>query len=342
LRPPLPQTGAPRRPPPAGAASAITAGLVAGALVVRLLLQPLFGSNLAYTAFYPAVILATYLAGRRAGFAATALSALLGYAFFVEPRLELKLTAQAFASLIFFAANASVAVYIIAGLAETLNRISSEQRRSEAAAGQNAELFRELNERVTHHLHLVSGVLALQAQGEPEKRVADALAKASETSLELSRAHRDFAGRGADLVDFTPFARQLVAGKLRSAGLARDAATVAGDELQLPADTATSLGVALLESLTVLLEAGVGGELLLEFASEQGEVSLRIAELSEPGGARLARLAEGYLLRSALEQLGATLSVVVDSAGSALQINFPAYADAADPTVLGADGATLH
>lgn len=317
----------PRAPGETGAAFAVTLGLVAAAVLVRLLLQPVFGGDHAYTAFYPAVILTSYLAGRRAGLVATGLSAGLAYWVFVEPTLAFKLTAGAFTPLVFFAANASVAVYLVSGLTSALEKIAGEQGRAEAAARQNAELFRELNERVTHHLQLVSGVLALQSQREPEDRVARALAKASETSLLLSRAHRDIAGRTVQVVDFTPFARQLIRAKLISQGSPADAIEIAGENFELPPDQATSLGVALLECLTVLLNRGEPARLKLQFSQVRGQVALRVAQLDAPTRATLALLADTDLLRAVVEQLGARLSIGMDEEGGAVEILFPRSAD---------------
>ena len=69
------------------------------------------------------------------------------------------------------------------------------------------------------------------------------------------------------------------------------------------------------------------------------EAAVLIAELDAPSGATVARLADGYLLRAAIEQLGARLSIDVDSRGGALEILFPQhrYGSAAI-----SDAATVH
>jgi len=310
-------------PRDSGVAYAIAIGLVGAAVLVRILLQSVFGSSYAYTAFYPAVILAADLAGRRSGLLATALSGGVAYWFFVEPRLELKLTPQGFGPLVFFAANGAVAVYLIAGLADALERLRQHQRRTEAAARQNADLFRELSERMTHHLQLVSGVLALQAQGEPELKVAEALAKASQTSLLLVHAHRDVSGRSREWIDFAPFAQQLLGAKLASRGLRPDTVELTGDDLRLPPEQATSLGVALLECLGVLLARRTRERLRLGFSRRGDDVVLRISELDIPSGATMARLSEGYLLRAVIEQLEASVTISANFDGGALEILFP-------------------
>jgi two-component sensor histidine kinase len=302
-------------------------------------LQPIFGGDHAYTAFYPAVILAGYLAGRRAGLFATALSAGLAYWVFVEPSLQLKTGASAFAPLIFFAANAAVAIYLITALDESVRRIAREQSRAESAARQNADLFRELNARITHHLQLVSGVLALQADREPQEKVSDALAKASQTSLMLARAHREVAGGGSEPVEFSAFARHLVAAMLASRGLAADIVRISGETVALSPHDATSLGVALLECLSVLLAHRDAGRLTVAVSCDGHEVALRLTEL-DPAGVRIARLADGHLLRAAIAQLGARLEIAIDDTGGGLEIFVPAL-DAPAPLRERA-AATLH
>ena len=64
-----------------------TAGLVACAFVIRLPMQSVLSGGLAYSAFYPAVILAAYAFGRGPGVAAAAASATRRSWCFVEPVL---------------------------------------------------------------------------------------------------------------------------------------------------------------------------------------------------------------------------------------------------------------
>ena len=49
---------------------ACTAGLVAAAFLIRLPMQPVLSGGLAYSAFYPAVILSAYAFGRKPAIAA--------------------------------------------------------------------------------------------------------------------------------------------------------------------------------------------------------------------------------------------------------------------------------
>lgn len=321
-------------------AVALSAGVVAAAALVRLLLEPLFADKHVYIAFYPAVILATYVAGRRAGLVATAVSVVLAYWMFETPEFQFKLGVAAFTPAVFFSLSATLAVYVIAGLNEALVKTAREQGRAEAAARHNADLFRELNERVAHHLQLVAGVLALQADRAAEVRSAQALAKASETSLLLARAHRDCAGRTAERVEFLSFARHLVEAKLASRGAPSAAVSLSGDPLDLPADQATSLGAALLECLDVLLSRREPDQRLgLELGRRGEGVVMRVSEFDEAGGATLARLADGDLLRAVIGQLGARLALGLGEEGGALEIRFQ---PAGSATTYDPAAVTLH
>ena len=153
---------------------------MACAFVIRLPMQSVLSGGLAYSAFYPAVILAAYAFGRGPGVAAAAASATLGYWCFVEPVLEWKWAPNVLAGFLFFTITSAVIITLITGLTGALKAVSRELGRSQTIADSHAGLFRELNERMSHHMRLVAGVLALQAKGEPEPQVADSLKRAME------------------------------------------------------------------------------------------------------------------------------------------------------------------
>ncbi len=295
--------------------------LVLIALGLRFTLTPFWGAQHAFTVFYPAVFLSAYLAGTRPGLVATALSAVLGFWAFVPPAFQVKPTSDAVGYMLFFAFNCTVAVVLIHGLTQSLFKISREQRRAETVAQGHADLFRELNERVSNHLQLVGGLLALQGAGELEPKLSAALAKASETSLFLARVHREVSGREAELVEFAPFAQALVAAKLVQLGQPVDRMVVESDELLLPHDQATSLGVALLECSGPLLAGRKPGRLSVRFESRRDSVVMRVTETGDAAG-EMIRLADAYLLRSVVQQVGGRLSLSADASGHSLEVAF--------------------
>lgn len=311
-------------------------GLVLLALGVRSLLTPVWGSHHAYTAFYPAVLLSAYLGGRRTGLLATALSALVGYWAFLPPAFAIKLSLDGAGYAAFFTANCLVGVLLIAGLSQTLARLAQEHERSRARARDHANLFRDINDRVSHHLHLVASLLALQAREEPQARLSDALARASEVSIALSRGHREWSGVADEPVAVLPFAAALLQAKLVSQGLAPERVRLEGEPFVAPASEATSLGVAFLECVSALLARGAEGTIVLRLEAQAGAVVFRVSGAG--GRDDLGAVAEAPLLRAAVQQAGGRLALLSDATGDSLRIAFPGPAGAG----AGGGEARLH
>jgi len=300
-----------------------TAVMVAAAFVIRLALQPALGSGLSYSPFYPAVILSAYAFGRNQAIGATLVSAALAFFCFVEPAYGWKATPTSLAALGLFNIVCAVAIVVITGLKGALQTVSRELGRAQAVADSHAGLFRELNERMTHHMRLVAGVLALQAKGEPEPQVADGLKRAMERTLLISRVHRELGGRADEAADFDAFAAALA----RAVCVARDQpperVLVEASGLKLGVEEATSLGVALAECLGALFEAGVNGPLRIRLDARGRQVEVAISEAGEGAERALVTVTNGYLLRAMTEQLGAAVALRADAEGSALVLSMP-------------------
>ena len=290
--------------------------LVAAGLLARFVLQPVFGASHTYTAFYPVVLLAAYSLGARPAILAMILSSAVAYWCFAAPPFQFKLTAQALMSMGFFLGTSGVAILLISGLTRALAELARRQDRAEALADNHARLFQELNSRVTHHLQLVGGLLALQARGETDVALSGALTRASERSIDLSRTHSELAGQADDAVDFKAFAASLA----KSAPARME---ITGVPLMLPRGQATSLGVALLECVEALARRRSGLNLRIDIAGERGQARLRIGEVETTGGISTASLADAYLLRAMVEQLGGRLRLSTSIDGPVLDITFP-------------------
>jgi two-component sensor histidine kinase len=315
-----------------------TAALVAGAFLIRLAFQPMLGGGLAYSTFYPVVILAAYAYGRWPAVAAALVAAMLALFCFVEPAFAWKAPANAMTGFVFFLLTCAVAIVVIDGLSAALRRVSYELGRAQAVADSHAGLFRELNERMTHHMRLVAGVLALQAKGEPEPQVADSLKRAMERSLLISRVHRELGGHSNRAVEFDAFAGALV----RAVCIARDAppdrVEVEPSGARLGVEDTTSLGVALAECLGALLDTGVSGRLRIRLATRPRQAEIAISQAGDGGDGALVSVTNGYLLQAMAEQLGAAVALRADAAGSALVLTLPRAAAAETSPA----AATLH
>lgn len=300
-----------------------TAALVAAAFFIRLPMQSVLGGGLAYSCFYPPVILAAYAFGRRQATVAAAVSALLAFWCFVEPVYAWKTSPQILTAFVFFGVTCAVAIVVITGLTGALQAVSSELGRAQAVADSHAGLFRELNERMSHHMRLVAGVLALQAKGEPEPAVADSLRRAMERTLLISRVHRELGGRADQSVDFDAFAAALARAVCAAREQPFERVQVQPSGLSLGVEEATSLGVALAECLGALFDTGVGGPLRIRFHTGGRQAEVAISGAGDGADGVLVSVTNGYLLRAMTEQLGAAVALRADADGSALVLSMP-------------------
>lgn len=306
-----------------------TGAMVATAFLVRLSMQSVLGGGLAYSTFYPAVILSAYAFGRGPAIVAALVSAVLAYWCFVEPAFAWKAAPNILTACLFFTVTCAVAIVVITGLTGALRDVSRELGRAQAVADSHAGLFRELNERISHHMRLVAGVLALQAKGEPEPQVADGLKRAMERTLLIARVHRELGGRADESVDFDAFAAALARAVCLAREQSPDQVTVEPSGLKLGVEEATSLGVALAECLGALFDAGVTSPLGIRFDARDRQAEVAISQAGEGIDSVLVSVTNGYLLRAMTEQLGAAVALRADAAGSALVLSMPRGAPAA-------------
>lgn len=333
-RPVLPTT---LRSPSGPMAWVWAAALVGVAFLIRLSMQPVLGGGLAYSTFLPVVILIAYALGRWPAIVSALVCANLALFCFVEPSFTLKLPAGALTGYLFFLVSAGVAIIVITGLTGALKVLSSELGQALAVADSHAGLFRELNERMSHHMRLVAGVLALQAKGEPEPQVADSLRRAMERTLLISRVHRELGGKAETAVAFDPFAAALSRAVCVSRAQPPERVEVEPSGVELSVEEATSLGVALAECLGALMDTGATGALRIRLDARDRAAEVAISEAGDAAEGALVSVTNGYLLRAMAEQLGAAVTLRADARGSALVLSLP-RANAADVT----PAATLH
>jgi two-component sensor histidine kinase len=226
---------------------AAAAACVCVSLIARILLHPLFHDYMAFTTFYPSIVLAAYFAGAGPAIFSAVLSAALGYLVFAAPHFPFRMNAQAIASLGFFSFTSSVEIYFITGMTRAVNDLRMERTRAQILAEGHANLFREFNERATNHLQLVAALLQVQARDEYDQDYSSALSEASKRSLLISQVHRSLYGEPQRRTDFAAFARQLLASSLTAAGGPPLTVEVEDQGIALPPDQATSLAVVLFE-----------------------------------------------------------------------------------------------
>jgi two-component sensor histidine kinase len=317
-------------------------GLALAAVAVgfglRLLLEPAFGGFHPYSTFLPVVILTAYALGRGPALLALGVSAVLGYACFAAPEHGWA-DIHALASLGFFVGSGGVAAVLIGALVRTLDKLAVALVRAEGVAQSHAELFRELNERMTIHMQLIAGLLQLHALKENDTALSRAFANASEKSLLISRAHRELSGRARELVDFKAFAERLA--KVAPGG---PAVEVNGERLMTTPAQATSLGVVLLECLATHTRQGGEGGLQVTVDGDAAMTRLSVSVAPPGRGLHIRALYDAYFLRAMVEQLGGEMALGMDVGRPSVELRLPGVerlveASAALPTQAAA---TLH
>ncbi|HEX5379153.1 MAG TPA: histidine kinase dimerization/phosphoacceptor domain -containing protein [Phenylobacterium sp.] len=297
--------------------------LVLAGFVARLALEPVFGATHTYTVFYPVVIVAAYFLGARPAILAAALSITVAYWCFDRPTLAWKADFATLAPLSFFAFTSAVSIYFITGMARAMRDLGAAQRRAEDLAESHAELFRNLNERVTNHLQLVAALLQLQARDERDKTVGRALSEASARTLLISRAHRNLGGEVDKTLDFDTFARQLLDATLAARGSSSVQVHVEPQGARLQLDEATSVAIVMLECIHARLQ--VDGPAVLRIGLRRGDREAKLT-ISEAGNASATppetdlRL---YLIEAMVEQQGGRFSSKANGDEAVSELVFP-------------------
>ena len=297
--------------------------LVLAGFVVRLVLEPVFGVNHTYTVFYPVVILAAYFLGARPAILAASASIAVAYWCFARPTLSWKADFSALATMFFFAFTSAVSIYFITGMARALRELCAAQRRAEDLAESHADLFRNLNERVTNHLQLVAALLQLQARDERDPAVGRALSEASARTLLISRAHRSLGGEADKTLDFDTFAKQLLDSTLAARGASAVRIQVDPQGAKLALDEATSVAIVLLECLHARMQIDTPAILRVGLRRGDREARLTISEALGLGAAPPAADLRLYLIEAMVEQLGGRFTTTADDREAVSELVFP-------------------
>lgn len=315
--------------------------LLAGFLA-RLALQPVFGANHTYTAFYPGVIVAAYFLGAGPAIMTASLSAAVAYWCFAKPEFAFKSDFAVLTSMVFFAFTSAVSIYFITGMRKALADLADARRRAETLAASHSELFHNLNERVTNHLQLVAALLQLQARDERDQTMARALAEASARTLLISRAHRSLGGQIERTLDFDAFARQLADAALSARAHPEVQVVIEPLGAQLAPDEATSVAIVLLECLQARLQAATPAMLRIGLRRDAGQARLTVAETTTEGDAPAGSDLRLYLIEAVVEQLGGRFSSRASDQEIVSELVFP-VGEAAQPAEATAPLArTLH
>jgi two-component sensor histidine kinase len=189
-------------------------------------------------------------------------------------------------------------------------------------------------------MHLIVGVLMIQARGEADPEILALLRRAGSRSQLISQIHRDFSGEPVSTLEFCEFSRSLARIVCAEAKAPEDRIEVLGDAVRLPVEVATSLGVALVECLTWIAARHPSSRLRIRLRREDERVMVMVSQFGDPGPDIVAMTQGAFMFRAMVEQAGAEVIFAANSLdGPAIEIALPVPA----PTVALADaGMTLH
>lgn len=300
----------------------LASGLAVLVGAARLSLHPVFCDVGVYTVFYPVILATALLLGPRPAALATTVSAAIGYIAVAHPAWTAKFDTTSLAALGFFLVTSAVCILLLSIMTRTLRELEAARTRAETLAQGHATLFRDINERVTNHLQLVSALLQVQARDSHDGTIRRALSEAAARTMMISRLHRDLAGDTTEPLDFEVFATRLIQAVRAEPGGASLEVELGGDRLRLAPHQATSAAIVLLECLESKLATDQPVALRLTLQADEATARIEMTEADTAAFSLLTpqRLA---LIDAMVEQLGGAFSQRSDRRGSVMALSFP-------------------
>jgi two-component sensor histidine kinase len=235
----------------------LAVALALAAVLLRFALDTVFPPGFPYVTFFPAIVVAAYYGGFRAGAVCAGLCGLAAWYFFIPPVNAFKFDLSVIVALAFYVFVAAVDIFFIDGMRTALDALEDERERYRDLAESRDLLYRELHHRVSNNLQVAGALLRLQGQGVTDARARHALSQAGERIEVIARIQRELHNRTGDPVPFRAFAEALLASAAAAAG-ARVRLTLEGGEQPLHPDQATPVTLVMLESFNNALEHGFG------------------------------------------------------------------------------------
>jgi len=166
--------------------------LFALALAVRFAADGVLPAGFPYVTFFPAVVLATFIGGLRAGIICATLSGLAAWYFFIQPAYTFSFNWAALVALAFYIFVVAVDIVLIQVMHRSVARVREEKAVTAALYDQQKVMFQELQHRVANNMQFVASLLNFQTRRIREDP-SSALAALDEARLRLetiSRIHR--------------------------------------------------------------------------------------------------------------------------------------------------------
>jgi two-component sensor histidine kinase len=303
-------------------------GISLFALMVRLLAGDFMPIGYPYVAFFPAVILSTFLFGVGPGTAAAVLCGAMAWYFFIPPEFTFEISGGIVFALSFYALVVTIDIVLIDWMQRANRRLAEERERSRQLAERGEILFRELQHRVSNNLQVVGGLLALQMKSVSDAAARLALEEASRRLAPIGRIHRQLYDPHGEQLDLGLFLEQLGADLVGTGGKPGVACRVEAEtDIRLSPDAAVPIALIVAEAVANAIEHGFAdreaGEILIRASrAHDGTLDLRVIDdgIGLPPDFDLAQ-SDSLGLRLAqmlARQLGGSFRLFVDGRTTAM------------------------
>jgi len=212
--------------------------------LLRVLLDVLAPGALPFGLVYPVALLATLLAGWRAGLATLLTAGLAAWYFVLPPRFSFALNDHATA--------VSVAAFFVSGAIEVA-LAAAMMSELQARLAERDLLLREVDHRVKNNFQMVVSLLELQAFKAEDPALKAGLSDAARRVIGVARAHRRLysAGASSEFIDLGAYLRELC-DDLADAGLSGASVAIVcqADPFRISRDRAVAIGAIVNELVT--------------------------------------------------------------------------------------------
>lgn len=227
---------------------------------VRMVVSSNMPMGYPYIAFFPTVMLSTFLFGMGPGVFAAVLCGVTAWYGFLPPMFAVKMSRPILFALAFYSVVAAVNIVLIHTLQQNNRRLVDERERNRALAGRGELLFRELQHRVSNNLQVVSGLLALQMRDISDEKARQALDEAARRLGLIGRIHRQLYSPHGEQLRLSVFLDQLAADLIDAGGRQGVEIEVEVDEeVDLAAEAAVPVALIIAEAVANAIEHGFVG-----------------------------------------------------------------------------------
>lgn len=147
-------------------------GIGLGCLAAASLMQVVSGTPLAYTMFYPAIMLVAFFSGRPVGYAAVIFSAAFAWYFYLPPGERADPSKASLIGITAFILMGVLITAVTGSLTKALVRLAARQRETERAREELKSLISEMSHRRRNELMLVDAIARSVTPQTPQGRVA--------------------------------------------------------------------------------------------------------------------------------------------------------------------------